>query len=69
MAATLGIWFLFAFGVHAFAPVLNTVIFFGFPLGYYLAAQGSLIAFVVLTFWFSARQDRIDRECNLSEEE
>jgi putative solute:sodium symporter small subunit len=40
----------------------------GFPLGFYFAAQGSLIAFVILIFWYAAKQNRIDEEFNVDEE-
>jgi len=33
-----------------------------------MAAQGSLIVFVVLIFWFAAKQNRIDEECGVAEE-
>jgi putative solute:sodium symporter small subunit len=40
----------------------------GFPLGFYMAAQGSLIVFVVLIFWFAHRQNRIDAEFGVAED-
>ncbi len=58
----LAIWAIFAFVVHAFAATLNEYSFLGFPLGYYLAVQGSLAVFVVLIFVQNARQDAIDEE-------
>jgi len=48
---------------------LNSVTFAGFPLGFYMAAQGSLIAFVIMLFVFAWRQDVIDREENMAEDE
>jgi putative solute:sodium symporter small subunit len=56
------LWLVFSFVVHFFVESLNTITFLGFPLGFYMAAQGSLIAFVVMLFIFAARQDAIDRE-------
>jgi putative solute:sodium symporter small subunit len=69
MVVTLIIWFIFSFVVHAFAPSLNEIVIIGFPLGWYMAAQGSLIVFVVLIFWFAARQNKIDEEFGLAEDE
>jgi putative solute:sodium symporter small subunit len=69
MIVHLVIWFIFAFVVHWFASSLNHVSLFGFPLGFYMAAQGSLIVFVVQLFVFVWQQDRIDRECGMAEEE
>ena len=69
MWVTLAIWFVFSFLVHWFADSLNAMSFLGFPLGFYMAAQGSLVVFVVLIFWFARAQDRIDRECGVAEED
>lgn len=63
------IWLLFSFVVHFFAAALNGVVILGFPLGFYMAAQGSLIAFVVMLFVFSRKQDSIDREEGVAEED
>ena len=65
----LAVWFVFGFGVHFFVDQLNAITFLGFPLGFYMAAQGSLIVFTVLIFWFSHRQNRIDEEFGMAEEE
>jgi putative solute:sodium symporter small subunit len=62
------LWFFFAFVVHLFAVQLNSVEFLNFPLGFYMAAQGSLIAFVVLCFWNAIAQNRIDREFGVNED-
>ena len=40
MFKTLGIWFVFSILIHLFAGALNGTSFLGFPLGYYMAAQG-----------------------------
>lgn len=69
MITTLIVWLIFGFGVHFFVSTLNAISFLGFPLGFYMAAQGSLIAFVLLVFWFSGRQDAIDREFGMAEDE
>lgn len=44
------------------AGPLNVVQIDGFPLGYYLAAQGALIGLVILAFAWAGRQDAIDAE-------
>jgi putative solute:sodium symporter small subunit len=67
MITALVIWAIFGFAIHFFAPALNEIVILGFPLGFYMAAQGSLIAFVVLIFWFARAQDNIDRECGVAE--
>jgi putative solute:sodium symporter small subunit len=67
MITCLVIWAIFGFGIHLFASALNQIVILGFPLGFYMAAQGSLIIFVVLIFWFARKQDQIDRECGVAE--
>ncbi|WP_144299369.1 DUF4212 domain-containing protein [Elioraea rosea] len=68
MWTMLAIWFVAGFFIHLFAPTLNTIHVFGFPLGFYMAAQGSLIIFVVQLFWFARRQNEIDEEFGVAEE-
>lgn len=68
MYLMLGLWIFFSFIVHMFADTLNGMTFLGFPLGYYMAAQGSLVAFVVMLFWFARKQDAIDEEHGLAED-
>lgn len=68
MITHLVIWFIFSFVVHWFATDLNQIVILDFPLGYYMAAQGSLIVFVVQLFTFVKQQDKIDRECGVAED-
>ena len=68
MWTMLAIWFFFSFVIHMFATALNPIHIFGFPLGFYMAAQGSLIVFVVALFWFSKRQNEIDEEFGVQED-
>jgi putative solute:sodium symporter small subunit len=69
MIVHLVIWFVFSYLVHWFAPQLNKISFMHFPLGFYMAAQGSLVVFVVQLFVFAKQQEKIDRECGMAEEE
>jgi putative solute:sodium symporter small subunit len=69
MIGHLVVWFFFSFVVHWIAPTLNKVSVFHFPLGFYMAAQGALIAFVVQLFIFTWQQERIDRDCGMAEEQ
>lgn len=62
------LWVFFSFIVHFFVKELNTITFLGFPLGFYMAAQGSLIAFVVMLFVFAKRQETIDHEEGVAED-
>lgn len=69
MVVHMVIWFIFSYLVHWFATDLNSAKFIGFPLGFYFAAQGSLVVFVVQLFVFSWQQHKIDVECGMAEQE
>ena len=64
----LALWVLFSFIIPAFAVQLNSIVIAGFPLGFYMAAQGSLIAYVVLCFWNASAQNKIDQEFGVAED-
>jgi putative solute:sodium symporter small subunit len=69
MFVYLGLWLFFGYIVHMFVHVLNKISILYFPLGFYMAAQGSLIAFVVMLFVFAKQQDAIDREFGVAEDD
>ena len=71
MLTHLGIWLFFGYIIHMFVVPLNkiTIPILGFPLGFYMAAQGSLIVFVAMLFVFARQQNRIDREHGYAEDE
>lgn len=67
-AVLLVIWFIVTYVVAFFAPELNHIVIIGFPLGYYMAAQGSLIIYVLLIWYYAKTMNRMDREYNVHEE-
>jgi putative solute:sodium symporter small subunit len=68
MWTIMALWFFFSFVSPAFATQLNNVVIGGFPLGFYMAAQGSLISYVVLCFWNASSQNKIDQEFGVAED-
>ena len=69
MIITLIIWFIFSIFIFVFGEEMNTISFLGYPLAYYMSAQGSIVVFVVLIFWFANRQEKIDEEFGFTEKE
>jgi putative solute:sodium symporter small subunit len=71
MLVHLGIWVFFGYIIHMFVVPLNKIVIpiLDFPLGFYMAAQGSLIVFVVQLFLFAKQQDKIDREFGVAEDD
>lgn len=68
MWTIMAIWFLASLVIPAFADNLNQITILGFPLGFYMSAQGSLIVFVILCFWNASGQNRIDEEFGVAED-
>lgn len=62
------VWALVSYGAAIIVKFLNQFkILTGFPLGYYMGAQGSLIVFVLLIFYYARRMDQIDRKYGVEE--
>ena len=69
MIITLAIWFFFSTVIFMFGAEINSASFLGYPLAYYMTAQGSLLAFVIIIFWFANKQEKIDEEFGFGEKE
>ena len=65
---TMIVWFVVTFAAIFFSPDLNRIVILGFPLGYYMGAQGSLIVFVILIFNYAFRMNKADVDYGVEEE-
>jgi len=63
----LAIWFVATFVEGWYARELNEISFLGFPLGFYMSAQGSLIIYVVLIWVYAFYMNRLDNEYDVQE--
>lgn len=63
------VWALVTFVPVYWAKDFNNVAFFGWPLAFYMGAQGSLIVYVLLIWLYAKRMDRLDREYGVEEGE
>ena len=66
MIVTLSLWFFFGYFIFMFGTSLNQASFLGYPLAYYMCAQGSIVAFVIILFWSANKQEKIDDEFGFS---
>lgn len=66
-AILLLIWFVVTFVEAWFARELNQMSFLGFPLGFYMSAQGSLIIYVILIGVYAWYMNRLDVEYGVDE--
>lgn len=63
------IWFVTAYLISGiWAGALNQITFLGFPLGYYMAAQGSLAIFVIEIAIYAYLMNKHDLNYGIREE-
>lgn len=67
-ALLLGIWFLVTLVSTWFADSLNTIVIFGFPLGFYMGAQGSLIVYLLIIWGYGRTMNRRDEALGIIED-
>jgi cation/acetate symporter len=69
IAGLLLIWCAVTFLPIVFVDQLNQIeILTGFPLGYYMGAQGSLITFVILIVFYAWRMEWLDKAYGIGQE-
>jgi len=61
------IWFLVTFVMGYFARPLAEINFFGWPLSFYMAAQGSLIIYVAILYYYAKKMRALDVEYGVDE--
>jgi putative solute:sodium symporter small subunit len=64
----LGVWFFVTFVVGYFARDLNFN-FFGWPFSFWVAAQGALIVYVLIIWYYARYMNKLDIEYGVDEEE
>ncbi len=61
------VWFIVTFVEAWFARELNGMTFLGFPLGFYMSAQGSLVIYVAIIGIYAYIMGKLDKEYNVDE--
>ena len=67
-AILLAIWFVVTFVVSYFARDLSFN-FFGWPFSFWMGAQGSLIVYCVIIWYYARYMNKLDVEHGVDEEE
>lgn len=68
-AILLAIWFVATFVMGWFARELASISFFGWPFSFYMAAQGSLIIYVIIIGVYAKKMGKLDDEYGVAEAE
>ena len=67
-AVLLAIWFFVTFVIGYFARDLNFT-FFGWPFSFWVGAQGALIVYVAIIWFYARYMNKLDQEYGVAEEE
>jgi len=65
----LAVWFVVTFVVSFFARELSGLTIFGFPLGFYMGAQGALVIYVLIVWYYARYMNALDKEYSAHEGE
>jgi putative solute:sodium symporter small subunit len=68
-AVLLVIWFVVTYVASFYARELNEIVILGFPLGFYMGAQGALVIYVLIIVFYAWYMNRLDRKHGVQEEE
>jgi len=60
-------WFVATFVEAWYARELNGITFFGWPLGFWFSAQGSLAIYVIIIGIYAILMQRLDKEYGVDE--
>ncbi|MFT4240803.1 MAG: DUF4212 domain-containing protein [Acidovorax sp.] len=61
-AALLLLWALVSFGATWFARDLQAIVVAGWPLGYWIAAQGAVVVFIAIVVAYCWAMNRFERQ-------
>lgn len=56
------IWLLVTFGLSYFAGAMAHIVWFGWPLPFYIAAQGALMVYLVIVWYYARAMTALDDE-------
>jgi putative solute:sodium symporter small subunit len=66
----LTIWFIVSYGMGIlFADAMDNFKLFGFHFGFWMTQQGSIFCFVILTFVYVYKMNKLDHKYNVDEDE
>ena len=67
-AILLGVWFFVTFVVGYFARDLSFQ-FFGWPFSFWMGAQGALVVYVAIIWYYARYMNKLDLEYGVAEED
>lgn len=68
ISVLVALWFVATFVMSFFARELSTLHLFGWPLSFYMAAQGTLLIYLGLIGYYAIRMNQLDRQFGVQED-
>ena len=68
-AILLTIWFGVTFVVSFFAREIGDITILGFPLGFYMGAQGALLIYLLIIFIYARYMNRLDAQYGVRDDD
>jgi putative solute:sodium symporter small subunit len=68
-AILLAIWFVITFVVGWYAEPLASIVIFGWPLPFYIGAQGSIIVYILIIWYYASHMAKLDKQYGVAEGE
>lgn len=65
----IAIWFVATFVISFFARELQSINILGWPFPFYMAAQGSLVIYLVMIWFYARKMKALDEEFGVAEQE
>lgn len=62
------VWLLITFVMNWYAREINEIVIFGFPLGFYMGAQGVLFIYLAIIWIYNRRMRTLDAEYGIDDE-
>jgi putative solute:sodium symporter small subunit len=61
-------WAFVTFALTWFARSINEIVILGFPLGFYMAAQGALVIYLLIIWWYNRQMKKLDAEFGVEDD-
>jgi putative solute:sodium symporter small subunit len=65
--SVIAVWVVVTFGLGWFSDELNRFTFLGFPLGFYMAAQGSLLLYLAMIAFYNRYMRKLEEEMGIED--
>ena len=61
-------WGLLTFVMNWFAREINEFVIFGFPLGFYMGAQGVMVIYLAIIWFYNRQMSKLDAQFGIDDE-